>query len=123
MKKFEFKNNILELDIAGEIFKIDAAATSTKLKHVAKKFDEVAKAFADKDNLDDNTVKIACETTCHCVDEILGEGAMNRILKSKDKVTFYDCMDVYMFVVEEIRHFNAQKGNQYKLNREQRRKK
>lgn len=123
MGQFVFSNNTIELDIAGEIFSVEPTLAVANVKNTAKRVVEQAAAFEGKDDTLE-AIESICVAITGAVDEILGKGSCERIFKDRT-VTFYDCMDLYKFVTEEINTYVAQKNAAYKstVNRAQRRSK
>ena len=121
MNKFEFKSNVLELSIAGQNFTVDPLTASAKYKELVKKIDGI-KEDVSIENISPKTVENACKTILECVDDILGSGASETIFKGRT-VNYYDCIDLCVFVLQEVKGFNDARTAAYTVNREQRRKK
>lgn len=102
VKKFEFKDNALELDIAGSKFNIELTAeviaASDDLKTAAGKYAaELSKSGAGAKDLVEKT----CEFLADGIDSLLGEGAAKTIFGDR-AVTLLDLADVTNFVQSEI---------------------
>nr|DAQ38492.1 MAG TPA: tail assembly chaperone [Caudoviricetes sp.] len=126
VKKFEFSSNLLELDIAGEVFQIDttnprliesAEKYGIKMQEYSKKAEEIAKEHGNAKAMED-MIQICVDA----IDVILGEGATKKIFKER-KVNFFDCIDVINFVTAEIEKSRENKLQKYSPNRAQRRAK
>lgn len=130
-RKFEFRNNELELDIAGEIFKIDVFeptlsrrinAHGKRLKekgeHLTKRLEEgLADAELEKE------LKGSIQLCVEVIDDVLGEGACKKIFKDKP-INFLDAVDVANFVFTETNSYIEKDiMNKYSPNRAQRRAK
>lgn len=126
VKKFKFGKNLLELDIAGEMFKIDI--TDPKLIENAEKYGEKMREYANKAEervKEVGNAKAMEEMIQICVDSIdimLGEGATKKIFKDR-KINFLDCIDIINFVTAEIQQVRNNKLQQYSPNRAERRAK
>ena len=126
VKKFEFGKNLLELDIAGEMFKIDT--TDPKLIENAEEYGKKMQEYANKAEeraKEIGNAKAMEEMIQICVDSIdimLGEGATKKIFKDR-KINFFDCIDIINFVTAEIQQVRNNKLQQYSPNRAERRAK
>ena len=126
VKKFEFGKNLLELDIAGEIFQIDT--TDPKLIENAEEYGKEMQEYANKAEeraKEVGNAKAMEEMIQICVDSIdimLGEGATKKIFKDR-KINFFDCIDIINFVTAEIQQARNNKLQQYSPNRAERRAK
>lgn len=124
VKKFEFGKNLLELDIAGEIFQIDT--TDPRLIENAEEYGKQMQEYANKAEERAEEVgnaKAMEEMIQICVDSIdimLGEGATKKIFKDR-KINFFDCIDIINFVTAEIQQVRNNKLQQYSPNRAERR--
>ena len=101
-KKFEFRNNAAELNIAGHMFKIELTA------EVIAASDEIRDGAAKHaENLEKSGVgaKEIVEKTCvflsESIDRLLGEGAVQTIFGER-KITMLDLADVLGFIQSEI---------------------
>lgn len=126
VKKFEFGNNLLELDIAGEVFQIDttdpklienAEGYGKKMQEYANKAEERAKEIGNAKAMEE-MIQICVDS----IDIILGEGATKKIFKDR-KINFFDCIDIINFVTAEIQQARNNKLQQYSPNRAERRAK
>ena len=126
VKKFEFGKNLLELDIAGEVFQIDI--TDPKLIENAEEYGKQMQEYANKAEeraKEVGNAKAMEEMIQICVDSIdimLGEGATKKIFKDR-KINFFDCIDIINFVTAEIQQVRNNKLQQYSPNRAERRAK
>lgn len=126
VKKFEFGKNLLELDIAGEVFQIDT--TDPKLIENAEEYGKEMQEYANKAEeraKEIGNAKAMEEMIQICVDSIdimLGEGATKKIFKDR-KINFFDCIDIINFVTAEIQQARNSKLQQYSPNRAERRAK
>ena len=113
VKKFEFKDNALELDIAGSKFNIELTAeliaASDDLKTAAGKYAaELSQSGAGAKDLVEKT----CEFLANGIDSLLGEGAAKTIFGDR-AVTLLDLADVMNFVQSEIGAKVADKTAEY----------
>ena len=122
-KKFEFKSNDLELDIAGNKFYVDSTNPELieKVLDFAKGAEDKAKELKGKDDY----VEELKETISFClgaIDSILGEGSSDKIFEGR-KVGMFDCLDVIYYIVNSINENKDNKFLEYSPNRAQRRAK
>lgn len=117
---FQFKDNAIHLDIAGNVFNINY--TEELLINI-KNFYEKAAAQAEeiRDSKDynktlDKSINLLKET----IDNICGEGAANKIFKDRE-VNLYDLIDVINYIYTEVGNFQKEKKNKYSTSRAQRR--
>lgn len=123
VKRFEFKDNKLKLDIAGNIFELDTANPEL-IKRVLD-FSEEAQEKAKELSGKENYVEALEETIQFCLDSIdcmLGEGASRKIFEGR-KVGLFDCLDVINYIVSETKADRDSKFQAYSPNRAQRRAK
>lgn len=121
--KFEFKNNDLELDIAGSKFYVDT--TDPELIERVLEFAKGAQAMAEELKGKEDYVKELKQTISFClgaIDSILGEGSSDRIFAGR-KVGMFDCLDVISYIVKSINENKDNKFLEYSPNRAQRRAK
>lgn len=102
VKKFEFKDNALELDIAGSKFNIELTAeviaASDDLKTAAGNYAaELSKSGAGAKDLVEKTCKFLADG----IDSLLGKDAAKTIFGDR-AVTLLDLADVMNFVQSEI---------------------
>ena len=120
-RKFEFRTNTLELDIAGHIFEIDP--TNPRLIQEIQTFALEAQKKVEELSERRDYAKALEEVIQFCIDaidKILGEDASKKIFANRE-VTFFDCLDVINFIVSETNEFRQQKFQQYSPNRAMRR--
>jgi len=120
-RKFEFRTNTLELDIAGHIFEVDP--TNPRLIQEMQTFSEEAQKKVEELSKREDYAKALEKAIQFCIDaidKILGEDASKKIFANR-KVNFFDCLDVINFVVSEVNEFRQQKFQQYSPNRAMRR--
>lgn len=122
-RKFEFKDNVLKLDIAGNIFDIDTSNPDL-VKNIltfAKGAEEKAEQLQNVDDYVDQ-LEAAIELCLTSIDAILGEGASDKIFAGRN-VSLFDCLDVINYIVVEIKNDREEKLKIYSPNRAQRRTK
>ena len=120
-RRFEFRDNTLELDIAGNIFQIDATAPETvqQIQKFAVEAQERATKLAKRDDFSE-AMKEAIQFCLDTIDSILGTGAAEKIFTGR-KINLYDCLDVINFIVEEIEADREERFKAYSPTRVQRR--
>ena len=120
-RRFEFRDNTLKLDIAGNIFQIDATAPETvqQIQKFAVEAQERATKLAKKDDFSE-AMKEAIQFCLDTIDSILGTGAAEKIFAGR-KINLYDCLDVINFIIEEIEADREERFKAYSPARVQRR--
>ena len=120
-RRFEFRDNTLELDIAGNTFQIDTTAPETvqKIQKFAVEAQERATKLAKRDDFYE-AMKEAIQFCLDTIDSILGTGAAEKIFTGR-KINLYDCLDVINFIVEEIEVDREERFKAYSPARVQRR--
>ena len=109
--KFEPKNNHVELEIKDSFFTIDPMAAQAK----AGEIQEIIKnSIAGKENMliDDAILADMTSAAKKCVDLLLGGGTSDKLFTKKD--SYYDVMDVYFFITENVNKKCAEKNAEYK---------
>ncbi len=122
MKKFEFQNNSLELDIAGHRFELNPIEDG--LLERIEKMGEESKLEAERmreDNSPDS-IKMGMNFMVKQIDALLGDGAANKIFE-KRTINFFDVLDVLTYIKDSIIEFQSEKISKYSPNRVQRRSK
>lgn len=128
-RKFEFKDNVLKLDIAGNIFEVDVFEPTLSRRinkhkirlgekggHLTKKSDEGLYVKELEKELEESI-----QLCVGVIDDILGEGACEKIFKDR-AVNFLDAIDVANFVFAEIDNYiQNDLAKKYSPNRAQRR--
>lgn len=111
MSKFKFRNNSLKLEIEDCIFEItmEDFRNANRFLEIAKKAEDLQGSENEEDLL--NLIR-------EIVDEILGEGATNKIFKDRP-LNISDGIDLIIFLNQEINKFKAEKLNAiYSVNRQ-----
>lgn len=121
---FQFNDNTIHLDIAGNKFDIDYTPTLIKeAKEFSKKaLEQVEKLNAKEENQEEYE-KIIFETTDMLKDTIkfiCGEDAIEKIFKGR-KENFYDLIDVINYILDSFSKFKEKQNSKYSINRIQRR--
>lgn len=122
-KQFEFKNNDLELDIAGNKFYLDT--TEPSLIERILEFAHGAEAMGNDLKGKEDYVEGLKEAIAFCleaIDSILGEGSSDKIFEGR-KVGMFDCLDVMSYIVDSVNENKDNKFLAYSPNRAQRRAK
>nr|DAG49088.1 MAG TPA: tail assembly chaperone [Caudoviricetes sp.] len=107
---FKFRDNLLELNIAGEIFKIDAASEQTvsalqTLETGSQEYAERAKSIAKSE--DTAFISELRDFLADCIKSILGADSIERIFKDRP-VSYFDVLDITRFIGQEIpKHITA----------------
>lgn len=124
---FKFKDNLLELNIAGEVFKIDAASEQTvaalqALETGSQEYAERAKSITPSEHA--SFMAELRGFLADCIKSILGGDSIDRIFKDRP-VSYFDALDITRFIGQEIPKHIAAKTQTLNAelagNREQRR--
>lgn len=100
MSRFKFRNRIIKLKIAGNVFKIDANAG----EDLVKKKDiliNVGKAYKAGEKTSAEVIEVYAEH----INNVLGQKAFNKIF-AKREPDLLDCIGVITFIASEIAKFN-----------------
>jgi hypothetical protein len=109
MGKFEFRKQGIALDIAGVQTSVPNTAEYTER---LKKASEEMKAFGAqlKDEAD---IVNGIDTMLAILDDLLGEDVMDAI-EAKRTLDLYDCLDLVMYISQEVQTYHAERANSYK---------
>lgn len=121
--KFVFKNNDLELDIAGNKFYVDTTDPGLieKVLDFAKGAEVKAAELKGKEDYVEE-LKGTIEFTLDAIDSILEEGAVGKIFEGR-AVGLFDALDVLSYIVGSINKGKEDKFLEYSPNRAARRSK
>lgn len=123
VKKFDFQNNNLKLDIAGHIYEIDT--TDPVLVKRVLDFANEAQALSKEMDKKEDYVQALEDTITFCldsIDKILGEDTSKEIFTGR-KVGLFDCLDVINYITSEVKADRESKFKVYSPNRAARRAK
>lgn len=123
VKKFEFKNNDLELDIAGNKFCLDTTDPTLieKVLEFAKEAEAKAEELKNKDDYVEE-LKTTIQFCLEAIDNILGEGSSEMIFQGR-KVGLFDALDVLNYIIQSVKKGREDKFKEYSPNRAARRAK
>lgn len=109
MGKFEFRKHGILLDIEGVQVTVPNTAEYTGR---LKKASEEMKAFGAqlKDEAD---IANGIDTMLAILDDLLGEDVMDAI-EAKRTLDLYDCLDLVMYISQEVQTYHAERANSYK---------
>lgn len=109
MGKFEFRKHGILLDIEGVQTSVPNTAEYTER---LKKASEEMKAFGAqlKDEAD---IAKGIDTMLAILDDLLGEDVMDAI-EAKRTLDLYDCLDLVMYISQEVQTYHAERANSYK---------
>lgn len=117
--KFEFKKNTIELDIAGNIFEVDPIKAQGEMEACAEQCKKWSGTM--KGTLSQSAIKEVCDGMGEMLEQLLGKGAYSKIFAGSE-TSFFDIMDVLIYVMNEINDFSDKKWSEYGVpNRAQRR--
>lgn len=109
MGKFEFRKHGILLDIEGVQVTVPATVEyAKKLEDAGEKM----KAFGAqlKDEAD---IAKGIDTMLAILDDLLGEDVMDAI-EAKRTLDLYDCLDLVMYISQEVQTYHAERANSYK---------
>ena len=109
MGKFEFRKHGILLDIEGVQVTVPAPVEYTER---LKKASEEMKALGAgmKDEAD---IAKGIDTMLAILDDLLGEEVMDAI-EAKRTLDLYDCLDLVMYISQEVQTYHAERANSYK---------
>lgn len=116
MKKFEFQNNNLEIDIAGHKFQVNPIEDGLieKIEEIGK--ESIKEAERIKKDNSSESIKQGMEFMIKQIDALLGEGAAKKIFE-KRTINFFDVLDVLAYIKDSIVEFQSEKIAKYSPNR------
>ena len=111
---FKFSDNKIHFEFEGKTFKVDAAKCTVWLKTslgVIQKAQNILKGCAHDADLTEEQIEEVLSGFVTVFDDLLGKGATKKIFGER-LVSFYDCYDMYAYIVTEIKAFavNKRKG-------------
>ena len=109
MGKFEFRKQGIALDIAGVQTSVPNTAEYTER---LKKASEEMKAFGAQLK-DEKDVEKGIDFMLDILDDLLGEDTVDAITAERD-VDIYDCLDLVMYISQEVQTYHAERANSYK---------
>lgn len=105
MGKFEFRKNVIELDIEGEIYEVPGDTEYfKKLTSCGEKMVEHSKSEEDTDLFQ------LTEFMTNILDEMLGDDVVDSIFADREP-EYYDCLDLFNYITEEIKAHHQKKMN------------
>lgn len=109
MGKFEFRKHGILLDIGG--VQVTVPATVEYAKKLEDAGEEM-KAFGAqlKDEAD---IAKGIDFMLAILDDLLGEDVMDAI-EAKRTLDLYDCLDLVMYISQEVQTYHAERANSYK---------
>lgn len=125
-RKFEFRDNQLELDIAGNLFKISVNQDMFyRIRDIGTRAQQVSKDLSQEETVE--KLEESIDFLMDATDEILGDGASDKIFAGREE-NIFDCIDVLNYIVTEVNAFSGTAAQPaadktIPLNREQRRAK
>lgn len=113
MGKFEFRSRTIDLDIAGNMFKLDVdSRIGDKMKSYSADAYKLAEEIEKKKKKTEDALKY-----CGIVlDELLGTGATDKIFATRE-MRLEDCLDILYYITDEVNGYHAKNS----ANRSQRR--
>lgn len=116
-KRFDFKDNTVELNIAGNIFNVDPTNADFVEKAV-KVADNSVNMFnkTKSEELTAETIEKMIKEVLNMIDELLGENASNKIFANRT-INMLDVIDVLDFIVQETTSTVDSKLSRYTIDR------
>ncbi len=115
MAKFEFKKNIVELDINGHCFEVpltnEVIIACDRLKYDASRFVKDLNEARDAKAARETLVR-TCDFLAEGIDDILGNGSVKKIYGEK-LITLLNLTDVVVFIRSEIMTTIENKAKEY----------
>lgn len=108
---FKFSDNNIHFEFEGKAFNADAAKCSVWLKTslgVLQSAENILKGCAQNIDITEEHIEEILSSFVRIFDELFGEGSTKEIFDERP-VSFYDCYDMYAYIVKEIRAFNVNK--------------
>lgn len=109
MGKFEFRKRGIALDIEGVQVTVPATV------EYAKKLEDAGKnmrAFGEQVK-GEKDVEKGIDFMLDILDDLLGEDTVDAITADRD-VDIYDCLDLVMYISEEVQTYHTERANSYK---------
>lgn len=103
MATFQFVDRRVELEFPGDI-KCSLPLTEDmrdKIKTTAESLAKQTKEMKGRQGTQDDFDEL-CDITLDAVASILGEEVTDSIISQKEEYTFFDCADLFKFVVDEF---------------------
>lgn len=103
---FRFSKRTLHLELEGYVFELEAAGAAAWLQDSIKMLENAKRIIArSKDNgIAEEDIEQILSEFVESFDTLLGGGATSKIFGERP-VNFYDCYDMYLYIVKEIRAF------------------
>lgn len=116
VKKFEFRDQSTDIEIAGKTFSLDV--TSPSLLRRIEKFgrEAVAQSFIDEDDDYITQLEKSIDFMQHAIDQILGEGAAKEIFGDRE-VSFLEMLDLINFLRDTVLEARKEKLSKYSADR------
>lgn len=112
MKQFSFNKNSVEIDIQGNTFELDPIAAEKIFMELGNKIKGLPGGEADM--ADPDMVLSVCKDIKNALEKLLGKGACKKIWADRT-VSFYDCLDLVIFITSEIQAFTNAKIKGYNM--------
>lgn len=106
---YQFGNNDIKLDIAGEKFTVVYGASL--LNRVKDLGEQNAELKSDSNNVEKTIILLE-----KAIDTICGEGAVKKIFKDRE-INYYDLIDIIEYISKEVSDFQAKKNKKYNISR------
>lgn len=118
MKKFEFSNYKIEVDIAGKVFALDCSTvTGDYLLDVSKELRELSSSAKNNKVSSEDIIAFGKRA----IDHLLGEGSTDKIFEGRT-ILSDDVLDIIIFLTQTQSEFQRER-HQAMMNRAQRRAK
>ena len=122
MKKFEFQNNDISIDIMGTMLVADAAVVECEISAAHKLISDFG-AKVMSGNASKKEIEGVMQESLEKIDSAFGAGTSERIFK-ESTISYHDVCDVVCYILAACNEFESEKQNLYKSfkgNRDERR--
>lgn len=122
MKKFEFQNNDITIEMCGHTLTADAAEVECALSAAHKNLGEFG-VRAQRGEADKKEIESLLSDACTKIDTAFGEGTAEKIFRERT-VSYHDMCDVVVYIIAACNAFEKNKKELYESyngNREERR--
>ena len=116
---FQFRDNAIHLDIAGEKFDIEYGPEVVKkiISFQEENLDKMKNSEAKKDIEEvEKAIDEMTSVLVELINTICGDGAVEKIFKSRS-INYYDLIDILDYITVEINKFKEEKNKKYDPNR------
>ena len=114
---FKFSDNKIHYEFEGKRFDADAAKSTVWLKETLRVLDDakiILKGGNEGTELSEDDIERILAEFTESFDKLLGKGASAKIFGERP-VSFYDCYDIYIYIMTKIRNFASTKRKEAEI--------